>query len=140
MKTSQKPPQWIQVIVLLLLIWNFMGIAFFVLDLSIDPSTLDATQQEFRSRFPLWTKIIYGLAVGLGTLGTLGLMQRKLWSKNLLVFSLLFVIIQMYHSLFIAGGLEIFGSSVAIMPTVVIILSLVLVWLAQLFGRKGWLH
>ena len=140
MKTSQKPPQWTQVIVLLLLIWNFMGIAFFVLDLSIDPSTLDATQQEFRSRFPLWTKIIYGLAVGLGTLGTLGLMQRKLWSKNLLVFSLLFVIIQMYHSLFIAGGLEIFGSSVAIMPTVVIILSLVLVWLAQLFGRKGWLH
>ena len=140
MKPSQKPPQWIQVIVLLLLIWNFMGIAFFVLDLSIDPSTLDATQQEFRSRFPLWTKIIYGLAVGLGTLGTLGLMQRKLWSKNLLVFSLLFVIIQMYHSLFIAGGLEIFGSSVAIMPTVVIILSLVLVWLAQLFGRKGWLH
>ena len=40
--------------------------------------------------------------------------------------------------MFIAGAIEIFGASIAILPAVVVILSLTLVWIAQLYGRKGW--
>lgn len=138
MKTELKPPQWMQISVVLLFIWNLVGIFAFISDLITDPSTLDQIQQDFRANFPLWTKIIYGLAVGLGTLGTYGLIRRKSWSKAVLVISLLSVIIQMYHSMFIAGAIETFGSSIAILPTIVVLLSLCLVWIAQLYGRKGW--
>ena len=138
MKTELKPPRWMQISVVLLFVWNLVGIFAFISDLMLDPSTLDQVQQDFRANFPLWTKVIYGLAVGLGTVGTFGLIRRKSWSKGVLVISLLCVIIQMYHSMFIAGAIEIFGSSIAILPTIVVLLSLCLVWIAQLYGRKGW--
>lgn len=138
MKTELKPPQWMQISVVLLFVWNLVGIFAFISDLMLDPSTLDQVQQDFRTNFPLWTKVIYGLAVGLGAVGTFGLIRRKSWSKGVLVISLLCVIIQMYHSMFIAGAIETFGSSIAILPTIVVLLSLCLVWIAQLYGRKGW--
>ena len=138
MKTELKPPRWMQISVILLFVWNLIGIFAFISDLILDPSTLDQIQQDFRANFPLWTKVIYGLAVGLGTVGTFGLIRRKRWSKGILVISLLCVIIQMYHSMFIAGVIETFGSSIAILPTIVVLLSLCLVWIAQLYGRKGW--
>ncbi|MDA9361359.1 hypothetical protein N9R08_02570 [Flavobacteriaceae bacterium] len=138
MKTELKPPQWMQISVVLLFVWNLVGIFAFISDLMLDPSTLDQVQQDFRTNFPLWTKVIYGLAVGLGAVGTFGLIRRKSWSKGVLVISLLCVIIQMYHSMFIAGAIDTFGSSIAILPTIVVLLSLCLVWIAQLYGRKGW--
>jgi len=138
MKTELTPPKWVQIFVILLLIWNLMGVFAFVSDVLLDPSTLDQIQQDFRANFPLWTKIVYGLAVGLGSFGTFGLFRRKSWSKNVLAIFLICVIIQMYHSMFIAGAIETFGVSIAKLPTVVVILSLILVWIAQLYRRKGW--
>ena len=41
MKTELKPPQWLQISVILLFIWNLVGIFAFVYDLILDPSTLD---------------------------------------------------------------------------------------------------
>ena len=138
MKTELKPPQWLQISVVLLLIWNLVGVFLFIYDILLDNSSLDKIQQDFRANFPLWTKIVYGLAVGLGTLGTFGLFRRNSWSKSVLAIFLLCVIIQMYYSMFIAGAIDTFGISIAKLPTVVVILSLTLVWIAQLYRRKGW--
>jgi surface polysaccharide O-acyltransferase-like enzyme len=140
MTTSQKPTQALHLMIMILFVWNIFGILAFFMDVTMDTSTLDAVQQEFRNHFPLWTKIVYALAVGLGTLGSFGLMRRKSWSKTFLALSLLCVIIQMYHSLFVAGGLEIFGASIAVMPTIVVVISITLVWIAQLYERRGWFN
>ena len=77
MKTELKPPKWFQISVILLFIWNLVGIFTFVYDLILDPSTLDEIRQNFRANFLLWTKIVYGLVVGLGSLGTFGLFRLK---------------------------------------------------------------
>lgn len=138
MTKNLNPPTWIKVTVILLLIWNFIGVLSFLMDQTIDPSTLDPIQKEFRTQFPLWTKIVYALAVGFGTIGTMALLKRKKWSKNFLIASLLCVIIQMYHSLFVAGGIETFGSTAAILPGIVIFLALFSVWIADLHKLKGW--
>ena len=124
--------------VIRLFIWNLIGIFAFVSDLFLDPSTLHQIQYDFHANFPLRTKIIYSLASGLGILGTFGLFRLKSWSNGALAISLLCVIIQMYHSMFIAGAIEILGVSITILPAVVVILSLTLVWIAQLYCRKGW--
>ena len=77
MKTELKPPQWLQISVILLFIWNLVGIFAFVYDLILDPITLDEIRQSFRTNFPLWTKIVYGLAFGLGSPGTFRMYRLK---------------------------------------------------------------
>lgn len=117
---------------------EYYGCVAFLIDQIVDPSTLDAINQEFKSRFPFWTKIVYGLAVSLGKIETLGLLKRKIWAKNILIGSLLCVIVQMYHSLFIAGAIETFGATKIIFPGIIIFLALFSVWIADLHRIKGW--
>ena len=105
MKTEFKPPQWLQISIIILFIWNLVGIFAFVYDLIPDPSPLDEIRQNFRANFPLWIKIACGLAVGLGSLVTSRLFRRKSRSKGVLAISLLCVIIQMYQSMLIAGAI-----------------------------------
>ena len=66
-----------QIFIILLLIWNLIGVFAFVSDVLLDPSTLDKIQQDFRANFPLWTKIVYGLAFGLGSPGTFRMYRLK---------------------------------------------------------------
>ncbi|MCH1538945.1 MAG: hypothetical protein L7S43_03095, partial [Flavobacteriaceae bacterium] len=129
---------YLKTILIILLVWNIIGILFFLQDVFIDPKILTENQLEFRSRFPFWIKIIYAIAVFGGTIGTFGLIKRKSWSHSIVIVSMLAVIIQMYHSIFIANSLEFLGNSAAILPTIIIVLSIVLVWIAETYKRNNW--
>ena len=135
---KQKPYNYLKTILFILLVWNIIGILFFLQDVFLDPKILTETQLEFRSRFPFWIKIIYAIAVFGGTIGTFGLIKRKSWSHSIVIVSMLAVIIQMYHSIFIANSLEFLGNSAAILPTIIIILSIVLAWIAETYKRNNW--
>ena len=65
--------------------------------------------------------------------------MRKKLSVPLFTISFAAVLIQMVYTMLIAGGLQVMGPSGAVMPTVVIALSVV--WLLfSLFSKgKGWL-
>lgn len=135
---KQKPYNYLKTILIILLVWNIIGILFFLQDVFIDPKILTENQLEFRSRFPFWIKIIYAVAVFGGTIGTFGLIKRKSWSHSIVIVSMLAVIIQMYHSIFIANSLEFLGNSAAILPTIIIVLSIVLAWIAETYKRNNW--
>lgn len=135
---KQKPYNHLKTILIILLVWNIIGILFFLQDVFIDPKILTENQLEFRSRFPFWIKIIYAIAVFGGTIGTFGLIKRKSWSHSIVIVSMLAVIIQMYHSIFIANSLEFLGNSAAILPTIIIVLSIVLAWIAETYKRNNW--
>jgi hypothetical protein len=135
---KQKPYNYLKTILIILLVWNIIGILFFLQDVFLDPKILTENQLEFRSRFPFWIKIIYAVAVFGGTIGTFGLIKRKSWSHSIVIVSMLAVIIQMYHSIFIANSLEFLGNSAAILPTVIIVLIIVLAWIAETYKRNNW--
>jgi hypothetical protein len=135
---KQKPYNYLKTILIILLVWNIIGILFFLQDVFLDPKILTENQLEFRSRFPFWIKIIYAVAVFGGTIGTFGLIKRKSWSHSIVIVSMLAVIIQMYHSIFIANSLEFLGNSAAILPTIIIVLSIVLAWIAETYKRNNW--
>jgi hypothetical protein len=135
---KQKPYNYLKTILIMLLVWNIIGILFFLQDVFIDPKILTENQLEFRSRFPFWIKIIYAIAVFGGTIGTFGLIKRKSWSHSIVIVSMLAVIIQMYHSIFIANSLEFLGNSAAILTTIIIVLSIVLAWIAETYKRNNW--
>ena len=135
---KQKPYNYLKTILIILFVWNIIGILFFLQDVFLDPKILTENQLEFRSRFPFWIKIIYALAVFGGTIGTFGLIIRKSWSHSIVIVSMLAVIVQMYHSIFIANSLEFLGNSAAILPTIIIVLSIVLAWIAETYKRNNW--
>ncbi|MDB2457213.1 hypothetical protein N9W60_05015 [Flavobacteriaceae bacterium] len=135
---KQKPYNYLKTILVILFIWNIIGILFFMQDVFLDPKILTENQLEFRSRFPFWIKIIYALAVFGGTIGTFGLIKRKSWSHSIVIVSMLAVIVQMYHSIFIANSLEFLGNSAAILPTIIIVLSIFLAWIAETYKRNNW--
>ena len=135
---KQNPSKRIKAFVMILLVWNLLGVSIFVMDLLIDLTTLNDAELEFRSRFPLWIKMFNAAAVNLGLLGSIGLVLRKAWSKSVLVMSLISVIIQMYYSFFVANSLDYLGNSEAILSCIIIAGALTLVWIADFYKGKNW--
>ena len=135
---KQNPSKRIKAFVMILLVWNLLGVSIFVMDLLIDLTTLNDAELEFRSRFPLWIKIFNAAAVNLGLLGSIGLVLRKAWSKSVLVMSLISVIIQMYQSFFVANSFDYLGNSEAILSCIIIAGALTLVWIADFYKGKNW--
>lgn len=135
---KQNPSKRIKAFVMILLVWNLLGVSLFVMDLLVDLTKLNDAELEFRSRFPLWIKMFNAAAVTLGLLGCIGLVFRKAWSKSVLVMSLISVIIQMYHSFFVANSLDYLGNSEVILSCIIIAVALTLVWIADFYKGKNW--
>jgi hypothetical protein len=65
--------------------------------------------------------------------------MRKASSVLLFTISFVAVLIQMLYTMLIAGGLQVMGPSGAVMPAVVIILSIAWLLFSQFSKGKGWL-
>lgn len=140
---NQKAPTWFLVVAIVMVIWNLMGVSAFIMDMTMSEEAMAAlpdAERELYGRYPLWTKIAYFIAVFGGTIGALGLALKKKWSKTVLIISLIGVLVQMTHSLFIAGSMEVYGPVSTIMPAMVITLSIFLVWMANHGIKKGWVN
>jgi hypothetical protein len=138
-----QPPKWFKVVAILALLWNLLGCAAYLMDAmmtSEDVAKLTPAQQQIYSTRPSWAVSATAVAVWLGALGSLALILRRRWATILLVLSLLGVIVQNYW-LFIgsdAGRLS--GAGVAVMQSIVMIVSIALVVLSLRASRRGWLN
>ena len=143
MKNNEtKTKRWFWILSGIFFLWNLMGIAAFFMQIGISEETIQgfsAAELELYNNYSLWTKIVFALAVFGGAVGTLGLLLAKKWSKTTLIVSMFAVIVQMTHSLFFAGALDVYGLSAAIMPAFTISISIFLVWFAGFGIKKGWL-
>ncbi|PIB35806.1 hypothetical protein BFP72_10575 [Reichenbachiella sp. 5M10] len=137
-----KLPGWFWFIMVLLLLWNIMGIGSFFYHVTISDEALQAmpdAERELYGNYPFWTQLAFAIAVLGGTLGCIGLMLRAKWSKPVLMMSLVAIVVQMYHSLFIAGSMEVYGPGAVVMPILVILVAVFLVWFAGVVDKKGWM-
>ncbi|WP_121666432.1 hypothetical protein [Mesonia aquimarina] len=137
-----KTPTWFLIVSIILLIWNLMGVFAFFNHLLMDAEAINAlpeAEQNLYAKYPLWTEIAYALAVFGGAIGCLGLVLKQKWAKPVLIISLLGVIVQMYHSLFIAKATEVYGPGAIAMPIMVTLFAVFLVWFANYAIKRGWL-
>jgi hypothetical protein len=88
---------------------------------------------------PVWATAAFAIAVNGGAVGCLLLILRRAWAFPVLVASLLGVIVQMYHSLFVANSIDVYGPGGMIMPIMVLGISAFLVWYAMHARNKGWI-
>ena len=142
MSDQTKIPTWFWVVAIVALVWNAMGLFKFFGDMFISEDKLAAMTEAMRLIYesnPVWVKIAYGLATIGGFLGCLLLVLKKTVAYIVLFLSLIGIVVQMYHSLFMIDATEAFGAAAGIMPIIVALVGIGLVWLAKHGIAKAWL-
>jgi len=139
---NQKAPTWFIVMAFVMLFWNLMGVAAFIVDITTSEEAIAAlpdAHREFFGQYLLWIKVAYFIAVFAGTLGAIGLVLKKKWAKPILTISLIGVIVQTSHNLFFTDALKVYIFGASGLPVMVIALGIFLVWMAHYGIKKRWL-
>lgn len=124
------------------LVWNLIGVMTYLMQVSMTPeslSELPADERALYTNVPAWVTAAYATAVFAGTIGSIGLLLRRRWCLPAFVASLVAVLVQMVHALFMTELLSVRGGSAAVLPVVIIAVAILLVWYAYAIRRKSWL-
>ena len=143
MNSLTSPATWFKPVVVIAILWNLMGIYNFYAQTTMSAneiSNLPAAEQAFMGHIPLWTTIAFALGVFGGTIGSIGLLMQKAWSKTPLFLSLIAVFFQMGYWLFFTKAVEVYGPNTYIMPLVVILIAYLLLKLCLNGMQKGYIN
>ncbi len=134
-----KPPIWFWVVAALGLVWNVMGVAAFIMQMTQDLAALPEPQRIFYETTPMWATVAFAIAVFGGVLGCLALLLRKSWALTMLLVCLAGIIVQITHSLVVSNGIEVFGEEGIALPVATFSIALLLIWFASYSKKRGWL-
>jgi hypothetical protein len=140
---TSSAPTWFLIGGILALIWNLMGVAAYVMQVTISPEAMAALPEAERALYestPAWATAAFAIAVNGGALGCLFLVLKKAWAVPLLQLSLAGIVVQMIHAFFISNSFEVLGPGGTIMPLMVTVVAVLLVWLAGSAKTKGWIQ
>src|SRR5207245_9547308 len=123
------------------LIWNVMGVIKFFAQTNADAlAAMPKAQRAIIEGRPAWATGAFAIAVFGGALGCLLLLLRKSAAYYLFIASLLGVIVQLIHTLGIAGSTIDFSPfevlMIILMPPVV---AAFLIWYSKWAESKGWI-
>ena len=121
-------------------VWNLMGVAAFVAEMSITAEMIAAMsqdEQDLRAATPAWVNIAFGVAVIAGALGCLLMLMKKPVAHCILWLSLIGVLAQMSYVFLISKAFEVYGPGPAIMPGLVILVAVLLVWYSKHFQNAA---
>jgi hypothetical protein len=138
---NREAPKWFMVVSVILLIWNLMGVMAYIAQVTMSPEALALLPDEQRRIYettPAWATAAFAVAVNCGALGCLLLVLKRNLASLFLQLSLAGVLVQMYHSFFMAKSYEVFGPGGLIMPVMVLIIAIYLVLLANRAKTYRW--
>ncbi len=102
---------------------------------------LPDAERELYSEYPIWTNVLFAIAVLFGFVGSFGLVLRKKWSKPAFIISLIAVVPQMIHNVFFTTSIDVYGIAQAItMPILVVLIAIFLVWFSNFSVHKKWIN
>ena len=139
---TNKPPRWAMIVSIILLIWNLIGIGAFAEQWNMVQNSLDTLpleQQAMWRAMPGWAWAAFGIAVGAGALGALGLVMRKAWAVPLLALSLIAVLIQFFNAFVLQDGIATVGANAVFFPLFIIAVGIVQWILSRRWKAAGWL-
>ena len=136
---SNVPPRWFWVVSGIALVWNLIGVAAFLGQMTMDTSSLSNAERAFYESTPVWATIAFGVAVSAGVLGCVALLLRQRWAILTFIVSISGIVIQDVHSIFIGGGIEVFGVAGLVLPFLTLSIAAALIGHARYSARKGWI-
>jgi hypothetical protein len=134
-ESTNKPPIWFWIVSALALIWNAMGVMQYLQQAyKTESFILACTPEELEmyANLPSWYTASFALAVFGGALGCLLLLLRKRLAHIVLLISLIAIIVQMSYVTF---SLKMANA----MTPMIVIVGILLVWLAKIATKKGWI-
>ena len=140
---KMKIPTWFWAVAIFFLLWNMMGVFSFFTHTFISEEVLAALpekERELYGDYPIWTTIVFAIAVFFGLFGSLGLILKKKWSKLAFIISLCAIIPQMTHNVFFTKSMDVYGpGQAATMPILVVVFGFFLIWFSNYSIIKNWL-
>ena len=125
------------------LVWNLIGLVFYVGQVSITPEALAAlteAQQEFFLATPTWATAAFAMAVNAGVLGSLFLLSRKTWAVPVLMISLVAIVVQDVDAFVLRDAYGVVGVSSLVIPSMVFVIGIALLLYARATKECGWLR
>ena len=130
-----RAPAWLRIVAALGLIWNLYGVYNYLGAVGL----VGGTNAARAGLIPPWVTGVFAIAVFGGTLGCLGLLVLKSWSKLLLLVSLLGVLaMDLWMFALTEVGASMAGAEMGVTVCVALV-AVLLVWVAYSADRKGWL-
>lgn len=136
-------PLWFWGIAVVALLWNILGCVILLTEVFAQEAMMESmtdAQKEWSRSTPSWIYFVFAISVCSGVAGSICLLVRKRLCVQLFTISFVAVLIQMVYTMWVAGGLEVMGPSGAVMPAIVITLSIVWLLFSLYFKAKGWLR
>ncbi|GGW81653.1 hypothetical protein [Alteromonas halophila] len=136
----QSPSKWYYVIATLALIWNLLGCMAFVADLMVseeDIARLSEAEQAMYAARPVWAVIGTGMAVILGALGCIAMLLRQRWAVAAFYLSLIGLIAQDIHLFLLSDAVAIYGATVPVMQTLVLLIAIALILWSRKASSRG---
>jgi hypothetical protein len=123
------------------LIWNVMGVVNFFMQMNTDAlASYPESHRAIIAGRPAWATAGFALAVFGGALGSLLLLLKKSAAYYLFMASLLGVIVQMIHTLGVAGSKNHFSPFEILMITLMPVgVAAFLIWYSKRAASKGWI-
>jgi hypothetical protein len=124
------------------LVWNLIGLVFYISHVSMTPDALAAmteAHQEFFLTTPTWATAAFAIAVNAGVLGSLFLLLRKTWAVPMFVISLLAIVVQDVDAFVLRDAYGILGINSLIIPSMVFVIGIALLLYARATNERGWL-
>ena len=145
MTTTNKPGKGLMIIGILGLLWNLIGVFFWMAENFMMTEEVKAAlppeRLELMESAPSWGVIVYGIATIGGVLACIMLLMRKKLAVLLFLISLLCIVIQMGYGMFFMKWGDVLGPVDAyVMPFIVIIIGLSLYRYSKKAAAKGWLN
>ena len=140
---DDRPPTSFWVYGAAALVWNLIGIFFYVQHVTISPealATLSQQHQDFITQTPAWANGAFALAVNTGALGSLFLLLRKSWAVPVFVISLVSIIVQDVDAFLLRNAYGVLGINGVIIPSMVLVVGILLLLYSRSVQKKGWLN
>jgi hypothetical protein len=136
-------PRSFLIISIVALLWNLFGVMSYIMHVTISPEALAAMPAAERALYetsPAWVTGAFAVAVFAGVAACVALLLKKAWAVPLFLVSLIAVVAQFGHWLFVAESIEVYGMEAIFMPLLVTVIAVFLVWYSRDAKRKGWLR
>jgi hypothetical protein len=141
MTTEQtKPSTAFWVVAIIALIWNGMGVAAYLGQVTMGDEALQALPEEQRNLItstPVWATAAFALAVWGGLLGSLLLLMRKRLATMVFMVSFAGIVVQMCHAFFMTNSIEVYGPGGMIMPVMVLAIGAYLIYFSRKESASG---
>lgn len=128
------------IIAVILLLWNMIGMAAFIMQYTADLSALARTDPytaRIFAQMPGWAWIAYAVAVGAGTLGAILLLLRKAAAVWPFLASVIAIVVQFGYSFLGTDMLAVKGPTTMIFPAVILLIAIAQLLYARSLAAKG---